>query len=126
MFPTNSIQNSEAYWPRPSEFLPERFLPEGQEKLGPTTVHATMPFGAGTRMCPVRVLADVKQLRTKPNKPSMSLTLSVTVSCMYVAMAPIGFLLRFLSSQRERIQPRHVSWGAGSVRVADPLLRLFR
>ncbi|MEW5298011.1 MAG: hypothetical protein WDW38_003697 [Sanguina aurantia] len=52
MFPTHSFQNSEQYWPRSTEFLPQRFLPEGQEKLGPSTVHATMPFGAGARMCP--------------------------------------------------------------------------
>lgn len=53
LFPTHSFQNSGNFWPRHTEFLPERFLPEGQEKLGPTTVHATMPFGAGARMCPV-------------------------------------------------------------------------
>lgn len=40
------------YWPRASEFLPERWLPERQAELGPTTPNAYMPFGGGTRACP--------------------------------------------------------------------------
>ncbi|KAI8476255.1 MAG: cytochrome P450, CYP711 clan [Monoraphidium minutum] len=43
-------QRDEAYWPRPLEFAPERFLPEGSA-LAPTTDSAWTPFGAGPRMC---------------------------------------------------------------------------
>lgn len=53
VFPAHTFHNSEQYWSRPTEFLPQRFLPEGQEKLGPTTANAHMPFGLGARMCPV-------------------------------------------------------------------------
>ncbi|MEW5298014.1 MAG: hypothetical protein WDW36_001178 [Sanguina aurantia] len=52
VFPSHTFHNAEEFWPRPSEFLPQRFLPEGQEKLGPTTANAHMPFGIGARMCP--------------------------------------------------------------------------
>ncbi|MEW5314604.1 MAG: hypothetical protein WDW38_006087 [Sanguina aurantia] len=51
-FPAHTFHNSEHFWPRPTEFLPERFLPEGQATLGPTTPNAHMPFGMGARMCP--------------------------------------------------------------------------
>ncbi|KIZ06916.1 cytochrome P450 [Monoraphidium neglectum] len=43
-------QRDEAYWPRPLEFAPERFLPEGSA-LAPSTDDAWTPFGAGPRMC---------------------------------------------------------------------------
>lgn len=40
-----------AYWPRASDFLPERFLPQGAEALGSRHPHAFTPFGGGARMC---------------------------------------------------------------------------
>ncbi|MEW5316263.1 MAG: hypothetical protein WDW38_007644 [Sanguina aurantia] len=48
----HTIHTSERFWPRASEFLPERFLPEGESTLGPKTASAHMPFGTGARMCP--------------------------------------------------------------------------
>ncbi|GBF96779.1 cytochrome P450 [Raphidocelis subcapitata] len=44
------FHRDEAYWPRPLEFLPERFLPEGSP-LAPTTESAWLAFGGGARMC---------------------------------------------------------------------------
>jgi len=48
-------QRSEKYWPRASEFLPERWVPEAQggcaSVLGPTTPSAWSPFGGGPRQC---------------------------------------------------------------------------
>ncbi|MEW5298017.1 MAG: hypothetical protein WDW36_001181 [Sanguina aurantia] len=52
VFPAHTFHNSEEFWPRPTEFLPQRFLPEGQRELGPATANAHMPFGIGARMCP--------------------------------------------------------------------------
>lgn len=47
----HSLHRHEEYWPRPEEFLPERFLPSGEEALGPRHPHAFLPFGAGSRSC---------------------------------------------------------------------------
>ena len=46
-----SLHRHEDYWPRPEEFLPERFLPSGEKELGPRHPHAFLPFGAGSRSC---------------------------------------------------------------------------
>jgi cytochrome P450 len=44
-------------FPRASEFLPQRWLPEA-EKLAPASAkRVSMPFGAGPRICPGRFLA---------------------------------------------------------------------
>jgi thromboxane-A synthase/cytochrome P450 family 3 subfamily A len=51
-----AIHRDPRYWPRPEEFLPERFLPveHGGDPsgLGPSTPSAYLPFGAGARACP--------------------------------------------------------------------------
>ncbi|MEW5312029.1 MAG: hypothetical protein WDW38_003692 [Sanguina aurantia] len=52
VFPAHTFHNSEEFWPRLTEFLPQRFLPEGQQELGTTSANAHMPFGLGARMCP--------------------------------------------------------------------------
>jgi cytochrome P450 len=50
-----AYQRSPDYWPRPEEFLPERWVPEERggaaSVLGATTPSAWTPFGAGPRQC---------------------------------------------------------------------------
>lgn len=50
-----AYQRSPDYWPRPEEFLPERWVPEERggaaSVLGATTPSAWTPFGGGPRQC---------------------------------------------------------------------------
>jgi cytochrome P450 len=51
----HAIHRDPRYWPRPDEFLPERFLARehgGDPSLGPATPSAYAPFGFGSRACP--------------------------------------------------------------------------
>lgn len=48
--------HDERNFPRPSEFIPERFL--RHKPLGPIHPYATFPFGVGTRMCIGRRIAE--------------------------------------------------------------------
>ena len=47
-FPVYVIHHNEEYYLHPSEFKPDRFLPENKEKLIP---YSYLPFGAGPRNC---------------------------------------------------------------------------
>lgn len=47
----------EDYWPRWSEWLPERWLPENAPSLGQKHTHAFMPFAVGARSCIGRYFA---------------------------------------------------------------------
>lgn len=46
----------ESLFPRAKEFIPERWL--RHKPLGPIHPYATLPFGAGTRMCIGRRIAE--------------------------------------------------------------------
>ena len=48
MVPVYAIHHSEAYFPEPDQFLPDRFLPENRHKILPYTY---LPFGVGPRNC---------------------------------------------------------------------------
>jgi len=49
---------SDSYFPNPTAFLPERWLPEsGPTKTERSAKRVSMPFGAGPRICPGRYLA---------------------------------------------------------------------
>lgn len=45
------------FWPRASEWLPERWLPFNLKALGPQHPDAFMPFSAGSRSCIGRYFA---------------------------------------------------------------------
>lgn len=45
-----AIQRDAKYWPRPEEFLPERWLP-GNEDIACRNPNAYIPFGGGPRKC---------------------------------------------------------------------------
>jgi cytochrome P450 len=45
------------FWPRPFEFLPERWLPSNIKALGPQHPDAFVPFSAGSRSCIGRYFA---------------------------------------------------------------------
>jgi len=45
-----SIHRLPEYWPRPEEFLPERFI-KGTEMNGTCNLNAWMPFAGGSRIC---------------------------------------------------------------------------
>lgn len=46
-----SLHRNEAFWPRATEFLPERWLPEGRSALGPRHPDAFLAWGTGSRSC---------------------------------------------------------------------------
>ncbi|KAK4308866.1 hypothetical protein Pmani_019459 [Petrolisthes manimaculis] len=48
MIPTWSIQRDEKYWPQPTKFRPDRFLPENKDQIRSGTF---LPFGLGPRNC---------------------------------------------------------------------------
>ncbi|XP_053970473.1 methyl farnesoate epoxidase-like isoform X1 [Hylaeus volcanicus] len=50
----HSVHNDEAYWDRPHEFRPQRFLDESGRF---SQKNASMPFGLGKRRCPGEMLA---------------------------------------------------------------------
>ncbi len=52
-----ALHRHEGIWPRPAEWLPERWLPEHHGSLGPRRSNAFLPFGVGARSCLGRVLA---------------------------------------------------------------------
>jgi hypothetical protein len=52
-----SCCSNEAVWPRPDEWLPERWLPEASQQLGPSALDAFQPFSAGPRACIGRYFA---------------------------------------------------------------------
>lgn len=45
-----AMHRNPEYWQKPEEFIPERFLPGG-ENLAAKNPYAFVPFGAGARMC---------------------------------------------------------------------------
>jgi cytochrome P450 len=47
-FPIYAMQRDEKYYPNPTNWEPERFLPENKDKLTPYTY---LPFGGGPRNC---------------------------------------------------------------------------
>lgn len=50
--PFSVASRSEAYYPRASEFLPERWLRDNRdESLDAASAFAFLPFGLGPRMC---------------------------------------------------------------------------
>ncbi|CAM9470756.1 unnamed protein product [Chrysoparadoxa australica] len=57
----NAAQHKDAYFSKPDEFIPERWIPEERETaLGPNFNHnekACVGFGGGPRMCPGKGLA---------------------------------------------------------------------
>ncbi|MCH8179101.1 MAG: cytochrome P450 [Proteobacteria bacterium] len=92
-------------FPRAAEFLPERWLPEG-EPLAPTAAamsakKVSMPFGAGPRICPGRFLAlleiklaaatllrhfDIAAVDTPDGQPAQE--------HMALTMVPVGLTMR--------------------------------
>ncbi|XP_014208635.1 probable cytochrome P450 49a1 [Copidosoma floridanum] len=55
------ISNTERYFPRSSEFLPERWIGSGTlEAPAPRHAFASLPFGYGRRMCLGRRFADLE------------------------------------------------------------------
>lgn len=55
-----ALHRHEGIWPQPTEWLPERWLPDHQETLGPRKSNAFLPFGAGARTCIGRYLATME------------------------------------------------------------------
>lgn len=53
------ITHNEAYFPRAKEFIPERWLPGGDDNKS-THPFAYLPFGFGPRMCVGRRFADLE------------------------------------------------------------------
>ncbi|MEW5312019.1 MAG: hypothetical protein WDW38_003683 [Sanguina aurantia] len=60
MLATYTFHHDPKYWPRVQEFLPERFLPEGEATLGPSNPNAFLPFGIGSRSCPGYKFANME------------------------------------------------------------------
>jgi cytochrome P450 len=58
----NGIHRNPRYWPRPDDFVPERWLVSPEHELYPRTKGAWRPFEYGTRNCPGQtlVMLDVK------------------------------------------------------------------
>lgn len=52
-----SCHRNPDFWPQPSEWLPERWLPANMKALGPQHLDAFMPFAAGPRSCIGRYFA---------------------------------------------------------------------
>ncbi len=44
----HALQRDPAVWPRPHDFIPERFLP-GHDDVAPSNPQAFLPFGLGAR-----------------------------------------------------------------------------
>lgn len=55
----NLISMNDKYFPRASEFLPERWLPDHEDMKGKHPF-AFLPFGFGPRMCVGRRFADLE------------------------------------------------------------------
>jgi cytochrome P450 family 3 subfamily A len=43
-----AVQHSEEFFPKPEEFMPQRFMPENREKIIP---YSYIPFAVGPRNC---------------------------------------------------------------------------
>mmetsp|Transcript_17741 Transcript_17741/g.49654 ORF Transcript_17741/g.49654 Transcript_17741/m.49654 type:complete len:244 (-) Transcript_17741:170-901(-) len=46
-----NVHRNPKYWTRSDEWLPQRWLPEGQAEFGPVPENAFIPFGGGSRIC---------------------------------------------------------------------------
>lgn len=55
-----NMHRHERYWPRPDDWLPERWMPDGAPDLGPSRPDAYEPFGVGARACIGRVFANLE------------------------------------------------------------------
>ena len=55
-----NMHRHEKYWHRADEWLPERWMPEGVEQMGPTPQDAYEPFGIGARGCIGKVFANLE------------------------------------------------------------------
>ena len=55
-----NMHRSERYWPRPDEWLPDRWLSQHAATLGPTRADAYAPYGVGARACIGKVFANVE------------------------------------------------------------------
>ncbi|KAJ2949035.1 hypothetical protein O0L34_g5977 [Tuta absoluta] len=60
--PNEYLSRSETYYPRPKEFIPERWLAEKSDPLYYGNAHpmVTLPFGFGVRMCIGRRIAELE------------------------------------------------------------------
>jgi len=88
-------------FPRASEFLPERWTPEGEPLAPASAKRVSMPFGAGPRICPGRFLAmleiklaaamllqsfDIAAIDTPDGRPAQE--------HMALTMVPVGLRMR--------------------------------
>jgi cytochrome P450 len=75
-----SMHRHEAFWPRPTEWLPERWLPANAAMLAPHATAAFSPFTAGPRACIGRYFALLE----------LQVMLAVVLSRARLEPAPAG------------------------------------
>ena len=63
------MRRHEEFWPRPDEFLPQRWLPDQQAELGAKHPNAFAPFSQGPRSCVGRYFA-VLELQVRSGGPA--------------------------------------------------------
>jgi cytochrome P450 len=117
---------AEPWFAEPADFRPERWLPDAPVPLTLEAKRASLPFGAGPRMCPGRYLAllemkmamamllasfDIEAVHTPDGLEPQEL--------MAFTMNPVGLSLRLKERQRPAIQPTASSLSASQTLMID-------